>query len=86
MRLDIILGYETGKVELLIEMSEPCDFGINNTEIKKMMKYQHRKNEVKRLWKRKSTKIVPLIIGATGMMKKNLTEILKTIPANINTN
>ena len=31
--------------------------------------------------------IVPVIIGATGgILKKNLTEILKTIPGNITTN
>ena len=43
-------------------------------------------NPVKRFWKLKNGKIVPVIIGAMGMMKKNLMGILKTIPGNINTN
>ena len=47
--------------------------------MRKMIKYQDLKNEVKRSWKLKNVKVVP-------MMKKNLTEILKTIPGNITTN
>ena len=31
-------------------------------------------------------KFVPVIVGATGMMTKNLKEMLKTIPGNIITN
>ena len=33
-----------------------------------------------RTWKLKSANIVPVIIGAMGVTKKNLTEILKTTP------
>ena len=68
---------------LLIEVSGPTDFGRNNAEIKKMTKYQDLKNEVKRTWKLNRSEIVPVIIGATGMMKKNLTYTLKTITGNI---
>ena len=50
-----------------------------------MNKYQDFKNEVKRSRKQKNAKVVPVIVGATGMMNKNLTEILKTIPGNITT-
>ena len=48
-------------------------------------KYQDLKNEIKRSWKLKNVKIVPVIIGATRIIKKNLIEILKTIPGNITT-
>ena len=44
-----------------------------------MTKYQDLKHEVKRSWKLKNAKVVPVIM-------KNLTEILKTIPRNITTN
>ena len=44
-----------------------------------MTKYQDLKHEVKRSWKLKNAKVVPV-------MTKNLTEILKTIPGNIITN
>ena len=72
---------------MLIEISVTSDFGLNDAEIKKMTKYQDLKNEIKRSWKLKSIEIAPpMIIGATGIMKKNLTETLKTIPGNITTN
>ena len=50
-----------------------------------MTKYQDLKHEVKRSWKLKNAKVVPVKAGATGMMTKNLTEILKTIPGNVTT-
>ena len=56
------------------------DFGLKNAEIKKMTKYQDLKNEVKRSWKLKNAKVIPVIVGATGMMIKNLTEILQNHP------
>ena len=71
---------------MLIEVSVPSDFGLNNAEIKKITKYLDLKNEMKRSWKLKRSEFVPVIIGAIGIMKKNLREILKTIPGNITTN
>ena len=52
-----------------------------------MTKYQDLKHEVKRSWKLKNAKVVPVMMkNLMGMMKKNLTEILKIIPVNITTN
>ena len=48
-----------------------------------MTKYQDLKHEVKRSWKLKNAKVVPVIVGAMGMMEKNLTEMSKNIPGNI---
>ena len=44
-----------------------------------MPKYHYLKNEAKRSWKLKNIKIVPVIIGAMDMVKKNLPENLNTI-------
>ena len=41
-----------------------------------MIKFQDLNNEVKRSWKLKNAKVVPVIAGATGMITNNLTEIL----------
>ena len=41
-----------------------------------MTKYQDLKDEVKRSWKLKNAKVVSVIAGLTGMMTKNVTEIL----------
>ena len=41
-----------------------------------MTKHQDLNNEVIRSWKLKNAKVVPVIVRPTGMMTKNLTEIL----------
>ena len=46
-RPDTVLNHKKGekkKSELLIEVSGPNDFGLNDTEIRKMTKYQDLKN------------------------------------------
>ena len=82
----MVLNHKKEKSALLIEVSVPNDFGLNDTEIRKMTKYQDLKNEVKRMWKLKKAEIVPVIAGATGIIKETLTEYLKIIPGNITTN
>ena len=76
MQTTVILRYKKENKALLIEISEHSYFVLNNAEMKKITKYQVLKNEVKRSWKLKSAEIVPVIIGATRMIKKNLTKIL----------
>ena len=52
-----------------------------------MTKCQDLKHEVKRSWKLKNAKVVPVTMkNLMRMMMKNLTSILKTIPGNITTN
>ena len=52
-----------------------------------MTKHKDLKHEMKRSWKLKNAKVEPVIMkNLMGMMKKNLTVILKTIPGNITTN
>ena len=65
---DIVLRYKKENKALLIEVSEPCDFGLNNAEIKKMTKNQDLKNEVKISWKLKNAKIISVAIWATGII------------------
>ena len=40
LRPDRVFRYKKKNKALLIEVSEPSDFGVNNTEIKKITKYQ----------------------------------------------
>ena len=41
-----------------------------------MTKHKDLNNEVRRSWKLKNATVGPVIAGSTGMMTKNLTEIL----------
>ena len=86
LRSDIVLKHKKEKSALLIEVFVPNDFGLIAAEIRKMTKYQDPKNGVKRTWKLKKAEILPVIVGATGMIKKMLTWYLKIIPGNITTN
>jgi len=81
----MVLKHKREKSALLIEISVPNDFGLNATEIRKMTKYQDLKNEVKTTWKLKKAEMIPVIDGATGMIKKTLPEYLEIIPGNITT-
>ena len=65
---------------MLIEISVLNDLGLNATEIRKMTKYQDMKNEIKWIWKLNKAEIIPVMVRATGMIKKTLTEYLKIIP------
>ena len=86
LRPDTVLKHKKEKSALLIEVSVPNDFGLNATEIRKMTKCQDLENEVKRTSKLKKSEIIPVIVRATGVMKKTLNEYLKIIPGNITIN
>ena len=82
----MVHSYKKEMTPLLIEVSVPNDFGLNNAGIRKTTKYQDLQNEVKRTWKLKNANIMAVIVGAMGVVKKNLNEILKTLPVKITTN
>ena len=54
-----------------VATSEPCDSGLNRAEREKRTKYQSLMYDMKRNWNLRDISIVPVIIGATGLMKKN---------------
>jgi hypothetical protein len=66
---DIVLHDEKEKTCLLIDMSIPDDSKVNTQETEKLSKYKDLENEVSSMWKVR-TKIVPVIIGALGTIKK----------------
>jgi hypothetical protein len=43
------------------------------------VKYQQLCEDLKRTWKLKEIEVIPIIVGATGMVKRKLTECLKKI-------
>jgi len=79
LRPDIMLKHNDENSALLIKFSVPNDFRQQDTEIRKMTKYQDLKNEVKWSWKLKKAEIIPVIVRVTGMIKKTLTDFLRII-------
>ena len=64
----------------LVEVSVPNDGGLNRAEREKVTKYQGLMYDMKRNWNLRDITIIPVIIGATGLMKRNFKKYLTSIP------
>ena len=56
----------------------PGDSRVGEKEREKIEKYQDLRREVAKLWNIKTT-VLPIVVGALGVVTKNLTRRLKTI-------
>ena len=77
---DIVFWDRKARSALIIDVSVPNDFGINRAEREKVTKYQDLKNALKDEWELKEIAVIPVIVGATGIMKDNLQSYLDNIP------
>lgn len=77
---DIVVWDKIQKNAKIIEVSVPNDYGINRAEREKMHKYQDLKNDLRTTWDLDSIDIIPVIVGATGLLKTNMKDYLKSIP------
>jgi hypothetical protein len=53
----------------------------NNNEVEKFLKYKDLTKEIQRMWNVK-TKVIPVIIGATGTTSKSFRKYVSNIPGN----
>ena len=81
---DIIVWDKEKKTAKVIEVSVPSDYGLNTAERKKVTKYQDLKNDLRQTWELDDIEIVPIIIGATGLLKETFKDILKKVPGSPN--
>jgi len=51
----------------------------NNKEVEKILKYKDLTTEIQRMWNVK-TKVIPVIIGATGAISKSFRKYVSNIP------
>jgi len=78
-RSDIIIKNKKEKTCILIDVAIPADRNVVQEEAEKKLKYKSLCIEIQRMWNRKCT-IVPVIIGATGIVTRSLKKNLETIP------
>ena len=78
-RPDIIIKNKKEKTCTLIDVAIPADRNIVQKESEKKLKYKSLCIEVQRMWNLKCT-IVPVIIGATGIVTRSLRKHLETVP------
>ena len=82
-RPDILILKKKEASVIIIDISVPGDTRIKDTEQEKILKYQDLKREIKRLWKLKSVKVVPIIVGALGAVTPNLRKHLDEVDCNL---
>ena len=78
-RPDIIIKNKKEKICTLIDVAIPADRNVVQKEAEKKLKYMSLCTEIQRMWNLKCT-IVPVIIGATGIVIRSLR---KLYPENI---
>jgi hypothetical protein len=64
------------KTCLLIDVTIPSDKNVIQKEDEKILKYKNLSIEIQRMWNMKCC-VIPVIIGATGIVSKSLNNILK---------
>ena len=78
-RPDIIIKNKKEKTCTLIDVAIPADRNVVQKEAENKLKYKSLSTEIQRMWNLKCT-IVPVIIGATGIVTRSLKKNLETIP------
>jgi hypothetical protein len=78
-RPDIIIKNKKDKTCLLIDVAIPSDKNVMQKEAENKLKYKNLSIEIQRMWNMQCF-VIPVIIGATGIVSKSLQKYLETIP------
>jgi hypothetical protein len=66
---------------MLIDVAISGDRNVIKKEAEKILKYKYLTIEIQRMWNIK-TRVIPIIIGATGTISKSLRKYVNNIPGN----
>ena len=80
-RSDKIIKNKKEKTCTLIDVAIPADRNVAHKGAEKKLKYKSLCIEIQRMWNLKCT-IVPVIIGATGIVMRSLKKNFETVPGN----
>ena len=78
-RPDIIIKNKKEETRTLIDIAIPANRNVVQMGAKKKLNYKTLSIEIQRMWNLKCT-IVPVIIGATGIVTRSLKKNLETVP------
>lgn len=78
-RPDIIFHNKKEKTCLIIDITVPDDANIVVKESEKLSKYKDLEIEIMRMWRVKA-RIIPVVIGALGTVKKGIGNYLQQLP------
>ena len=80
---DIIIQEKDSERCLIIDVAIPSDYNIQKKATEKMSKYVDIQIECQRMWNKK-LEVIPIIIGATGIVEKGIQSYLQKIPGKHN--
>jgi hypothetical protein len=66
---------------MLVDVAISGDRNVMKKEAEKILKYKDLRTEIQRMWNVK-TKVIPVIIGATGTISKSFRKYMSNIPGN----
>jgi hypothetical protein len=75
-RPDVIIKNKKDKICLLTDVAIPSDGNVIQKESEKKLKYKNLSTEIQRMWNIKCF-VIPVIIGATGIVTKGRNNIWK---------
>jgi hypothetical protein len=78
---DIIVSDSERRTYTLIDVAISGDRSMIKKEAEKILKYKDLTIELQRMWNVK-TKVIPVIIGATGTISKSFRKYMSNIPGN----
>ena len=78
-RPDIVVWRKHEKTCYIIDICIPLDENIHRQEKEKVDRYTQLKVSLIRLYPQYTYEIVPIVLGATGLVTRSLTEYLKTL-------
>ena len=80
---DIIIQEKDSERCLIIDVDIPSDYNIQKKATEKMSKYVDLQIECQRMWNKK-VEVIPIIMGATGIVEKGIQSCLQRIPGKHN--
>jgi hypothetical protein len=78
---DIIIRDNEKRTCMLIDVAMSGDRNMIKKEVENILKYKDLTIEIQRMWNVK-TKVIPVIIGATGTISKLFRKCMSNIPGN----
>ena len=80
-RPDIMVKDYKKKTCLLIDMTVPSERNLSIKQYEKISKYKDLEIEIQKMWHLKAI-VIPVVVGASGMIKKKIEDHIKRIPGN----
>ena len=83
VRPDIVVMDKRTRKGYIIDVCVPNDYRMGRQEREEIIKYQDLKYDMADTYNLQPVDIIPVVIGATGLMKKNLQKYLQLIPGTV---